>query len=261
MIVELDGLRSIVTQRGHGPDTVVLLASMLIRPRSYSRLVQRLSQSCRVITIEPPGCGRASKIDPPWRFEQYADHLCRLLDKLDLTDVTLIGHSNSAAVTMLAAGGGHAASARIGRIVLADSVGGDPRHSFWRIGLGRLLDGPYEAAFSITALYDITWNLLVHNSNFLAEIEQAIAWDAAPHAPRVRVPTLIAWGGMDFTFRPWCGRRLQRIIPNSQFYVSDVGSHDWLTTLPDEFATVVERFIAGRGSYHLPPAEGSIKGT
>ena len=246
-VLDLDGLRSIVADHpprfapAHG--TIVLMASMLIRPRSYSRLVQRLSKTSRVVTIEPPGSGRASRLDQPWTFEQYARQLLRTLEALDLRGVILIGHSNSAAVAMLAAGLDDAAAPRVARVILADSVGADPRHGFWRIGLGRLLDGVFEAGFSITALFDIFWNLIVHNANFLGEIDQAINWDATPHAPRVRVPALVIWGGRDLTFLPWVGRRLHAMIPASRFFVFPPGHHDWLATNPTEFAAAVEHFI------------------
>ena len=249
--LELDGLRSIIAD--HPPrtlpsrGTVVLLASMLVRPRSYARLVQRLAKTFRVITIEPPGSGRASKLRRPWRFEDYADHLLRVLDQLDVRDVTLIGHSNSAAVAMIAGGKvdptTSPAPARIGRIVLADSVGGDPRHGFWRIGLARLADGTIEPGFSITALADVFWNLIVHNENFLEEIDQAIYWDATKFAPLVRVPALVAAGGLDLTFRPWAAWRLHEMIPRAQFVLFNHGSHDWLCTHPHEFATMVECFV------------------
>ena len=169
---------------------------MLVRPRWYARLVHRLTQDVpRRRRSSRPAAAAASKLRRPWRFEDYADHLLHVLDKLDLRDVTLIGHSNSAAVAMIAGGKVNPADSRIARIVLADSVGGDPRHNFWRIGLARLADGTIEPGFSMTALYDVFWNLIVHNENFLEEIDQAIYWDAAKFAPHVRVPTLVAAGG------------------------------------------------------------------
>ena len=245
--LEVDALRSIIAD--HAPrtrpqrGTIVLLASMLVRPRSYERLVHRLTKTFRVITIEPPGSCRASKLRRPWRFEDYAEHLLRVLENLDLRDITLIGLSNSAAVAMIAGGSAKPAASRIARIVLADSVGGDPRHGFWRIGLARLADGTIEPGFSMTALADVFWNLIVHNENFLEEIDQAIHWDAAKHAPHVRVPALISSGGLDLTFRPWCGFRLHEMIPRSQFVHFSRGSHDWLCTHPHEFATMVECFV------------------
>jgi pimeloyl-ACP methyl ester carboxylesterase len=246
--LDVDGHASIVAD--HAPrtrptrGTVVLLASMLVRPRAYARLVHRLTRTFRVVTIEPPGTGRASKLRRPWRFEDYAEYLLHALDTLDLTDVTLIGHSNSAAVAMIMGGKVEpATSPRIGRIVLADSVGGDPRHGFWRIGLARLADGTFEPGFSMTALYDVFWNLIVHNENFLEEIDQAIHWDAGKHAPHVRVPTLVAAGALDLTFRPWAAWRVHEMIPASQFVLFNRGSHDWLCTHPHEFATMVECFV------------------
>ena len=249
--LDLDGLRTIVAdypaRTAPARGTVVLLASMLVRPRSYTRLVQRLTRTFRVITIEPPGSGRASKVRRPWRFEDYAEYLLHALEKLDLADVTLIGHSNSAAVAMIMGGNVDPATSRIGRIVLADSVGGDPRHGFWRIGLARLADGTIEPGFSMTALYDVFWNLIVHNENFLEEIDQAIHWDATKHAPHVRIPTLVAAGGLDLTFRPWAAWRLHVRTPGSQFVLFDRGSHDWLCTHPHEFATMVECFVEQSG--------------
>jgi pimeloyl-ACP methyl ester carboxylesterase len=245
--LEIDDLRWIIAD--YAPRTrpsrglIVLLASMLIRPRSYARLVHRLTKTFRVITIEPPGTGRASKLRRPWRFEDYAEHVLRVLDQLDVREVTLIGHSNSAAVATIAAGSAQPAASRIARIILADSVGCDPRHNFWRIGLARLADGLVEPGFSITALADVAWNLIVHRENFLEEIDQAIHWDAARHARRVRVPALVASGGLDLTFRPWCGLRLHEMIPRSQFVCFAHGSHDWLGTHPHEFATMAECYV------------------
>jgi pimeloyl-ACP methyl ester carboxylesterase len=245
--LDVNGLRSIIAEypprarpaRG----TLMLLPSMLIRARSYARLVHRLTKTFHVITIEPPGTGRASKLRRPWRFEDYAEHLLHVLEKIDVRDVTLIGHSNSAAVAMIAAASVKPAATRIGRIVLADSVGADPRHNFWRIGLARLADGTIEPGFSITALADVMWNLVVHNENFLEEIDQAIYFDASKLAPRVRVPALVCAGGLDLTFRPWCGWRLHEMIPRSQFVLFEYGSHDWLATHPHQFATMVECFV------------------
>lgn len=242
--LDIDGLQSLVRVRGRrGTPVVVLLGSMLIRPRGYERLTDRLASTFRVVTIEPPGTGRASRVAEPWTFERYARHVLRVIERLGLSDVTLVGHSNSAAVAMLAAGSDDPAVARVARVVLTDSVGADPRHGFWRIGLGRLLDGVFEAGFSITALADIFWNLFLHNQNFLAEVDQAINWDASPHAPRVRVPALVAWGGHDLTFLPWCARRLHAMIPRAELYVFHPGHHDWLVTNPREFTAALEAFV------------------
>jgi pimeloyl-ACP methyl ester carboxylesterase len=245
--LDVGGLRWIIAD--HAPrtlpsrGTLILLPSMLIRPRSYARLAHRLSKTFHVVTIEPPGTGRASKLRRPWRFEDYAEHFLRVLEKLDVRDVTLISHSNSAAVAMIAAGSMKPAASRIARIVVSDSVGADPRHHFWRIGLARLADGTIEPGFSMTALADVAWNLILHNENFLEQIDQGIHWDAGKYAPRVRIPALVACGGFDLTFRPWCAWRLHEMIPRSQFVLFEYGSHDWLCTHPHEFATMVECFV------------------
>src|SRR3954447_24248104 len=64
-----------------GRGTIVLVASMLVRAKSYLTTMRGLApRGWRVIALEMPGCGQASRLRRAWRFEQYADWLAAFLD-------------------------------------------------------------------------------------------------------------------------------------------------------------------------------------
>ncbi|MFY0526083.1 alpha/beta fold hydrolase [Archangium gephyra] len=63
--VEVEGVRAQVLEAGEGP-VLLLLASMLVRARSYLPLIRRLSAHFRVLTVELPGSGRSAAVRKPW---------------------------------------------------------------------------------------------------------------------------------------------------------------------------------------------------
>jgi pimeloyl-ACP methyl ester carboxylesterase len=217
----------------------VLLATTLVRSRPYAPVIRRLAERFHVYAVDMPGCGRGSRLSRTWGFEQYARWADRLLDRLGLEQVTLVGHSNSAGAALVV---GAVCPGRVRRIVLADGVGADESPSYFRVLLGRALDAFLEPWLSLTGWHHLFYNLLFHTRNFLGQIKASIKTDLRPYARRVTVPTLIAWGAHDHTMPPRCADVLQKLLPRPSLHVSPTGSHDWIITHPDEFAAAVSAF-------------------
>src|SRR5687768_14790047 len=176
--------------------TVVVLASMLVLARSYLWPLCEFVKQFHTIVVQLPGGGRASRLNQPWGMEEYARWTGALLDALELEDVTLVGHSNSGAVaTMLAA----TDPRRIGRLVLADSIGADRQNSLTRIILARGLDCFHEHELTLDAWNHVVVNAVFHFRNFFEQVRLSARTDLEHHARRVTVPTLIAWGRKDHT--------------------------------------------------------------
>ncbi|HYO09634.1 MAG TPA: alpha/beta hydrolase [Tepidisphaeraceae bacterium] len=262
--VSAGGYEAVVHEAGDaaadGRPPVVLLASMFVRARTYRPLLEILGRHFRTIVVEAPGTGEASQVEQPWSFERYASWLAEFLAALDLTDVTLIGHSNSGPPVFLAAAAAAAAAAadpveRIGRIVLADSTGIDRRHSFLRVVIGRLMDAPMEPIFSLRVAPDIAHSVATRRRHVIHQIKLAHQTDLVPLVDRVRVPTLLAWGRWDFTYPLRYARRLHERMPEWHLHVSQRGSHDWLVARRTEFAEVVRRFVADTSTVAAPTAD------
>jgi pimeloyl-ACP methyl ester carboxylesterase len=130
-------------------------------------------------------------------------------------------------------------SDRLDALVLADSVGARPGANWFKLLLGRSRDAITREAGQTTPLGQ---HLLRRPRNFLHHAFR-LASDTEPLklAPRIRAPTLLAWGRRDHTFPPACAERLAAPIPDSRIAWSNA-SHDWLITHPREFASAVASF-------------------
>jgi len=241
--IDVGGLRAWYTDFGAGPgDTapVVILATTLARGRSYAWTIDCLAPHFRVITVEMPGCGRASAAATLWGFEQYADWAVRFLDALGLSRVTLVGHSNSGGAALVAAA---KYPARVGRLVLADSVGSGVAPSLPRVIVGRTIDAFLEHRLTLFGWHHVIYNALFQPISFFHQIRLSVHEDLRPHAARVTAPTLLAWGRLDFTLPLRCARTLGAVMSNAELYVSHGGSHDWMIDRAPEFAEALRAFV------------------
>ena len=238
--IEVAGVRGRYTVSGAG-EPLVLLATTLVRARPYAPVISRLASRFRVFAFDLPGCGGAQRLPRTWSFEEYAGWVGGALAKLSLERVTLVGHSNSAGIVLVAAA--TLPAGRVKRLILADSVGADPAPSYFRVLLGRALDGLLEPALSLTGWHHLVYNAAVHTRNFFGQIKASIKQDLRPYAPRVAVPTLLAWGARDHTTPPRAVDQLRALLPNSVAHISRTGSHDWIITHPAEFAAAVFAFV------------------
>jgi pimeloyl-ACP methyl ester carboxylesterase len=243
--IHVAGERGVLIDSGseQGP-TVVVLASMLAVARSYiPTLIELSARGYRALAAGAPGSGSGSPLPTAWKMEDYARWVEELLHVLDLRDVTLVGHSNSGAVALLAAAMG---SRRIARLVLADAVGADMAFSLRRIIVARGLDALLEPELTLNGWSHVLFNAAFHLMNFINQVRLSARIDVTACARNIRIPTLLAWGGRDHTMPLRCARLFESILPNARRYVSPLGSHDWIVDRPAEFAAAVDSFARER---------------
>lgn len=235
--VDVDGVRGWYAATGAGPP-VVLLASPLALAATYRPTVRRLGRTHRVYAVQMPGCGRGSRVTG-WGVTQYADWAARLLDRLGLGDVTLIGHSYTGAVALKVAA---RHPGRVGRLVVADSAGVE-RDSVPRVFVAQLKDFLIvELGLALSAWHHPGFNAVFHTRNFVRLIRDSLRAGAVADAGRVAVPTLVAWGGLDHTTPPDRTAVLARHLSDATVHVAPDGAHGWVIDRADEFAAAVERF-------------------
>ena len=237
--VDVDGMSGCYTDVGAG-EPVVILASTLVLARSYEWTIECLAPHFRVITVEMPGSGRATPPPRPWGFEDYADWVAGVVDALRLDRPTVIGHSNSGGAALVTAALHPRA---VGRLVLADTVGGDASPSMLRVLAGRAVDAVLEPRLTLFGWHHVIYNSLVHTKDFFGQVWKSVYQDLRPYAPRVQAPTLLAWGARDHTIPERTADALLAALPNASKYVSPEGSHDWLIDRAPEFAEVLRGFV------------------
>jgi pimeloyl-ACP methyl ester carboxylesterase len=224
---------------------VVILASTLVLARSYEWTIDCLAPHFRVVTVELPGAGRATPPSRAWGYEDYGGWVAGFVRGLGLGRPTVVGHSNSGGAALVAAAT-HPES--VGRLVLADTVGGDASPSMARVIAGRTIDACLEPRLSLFGWHHVIGNALVHTRHFFGQVYKSVYADLRPHAARVRAPTLLAWGARDHTIPLRCGLALRERIPHASLYVSRRGSHDWMIDRAPEFASALRAFVEATGA-------------
>ena len=256
----------------HGSGSpVVLIHGWPLSGASWEKQTAALlAAGYRVITYDRRGFGRSSKTGTGYNYDTFAADLDKLLKKLDLKKVTLVGFSmGSGEVTRYI---GKYGTKRVRKAVLIGTLGpylvkasdnpeGVDAKVFEGIKASIRADRP---AFLMEFLhnfynYDVTggklvservvednWNVGVGASP-MGTVACVDCWieDFRNDIPKNTVPTLILHGDADRILPPDAtSRRQARMIKNVKFVELAGGSHGVLWTHAEQINSELLRFLA-----------------
>ncbi len=236
---------------GSGPP-VVLIHGYPLSGRAWDKQVPVLLEAGhRVITYDRRGFGQSSQPTTGYDYDTFASDLSRLLETLDLTDVTLVGHSmGTGEVARYVSAYG---SARVAKGVLvspippfllqtSDNPDGVPQSLFdgfvqaaqsdtpaWMKGF---LDNFYNfdrlrGTLVSDQAYQASWNLAATASaTAAAACIPTWATDFRADLPKIDVPILVVQGDADQVLPlDKTGKRLPGLIDDLQLEVVEGGPH------------------------------------
>jgi pimeloyl-ACP methyl ester carboxylesterase len=215
--------------------------------------LDRLARRFRVVAPRHPGFGATPR--PGW-FRSVGDIAylyLDLLDRLDLNEALLVGHSFGGWVAMEIA---IRSQARLGRIVLIDSLG---------VKFGGREDRDIADIYALPAdevarrsFADPTQAATdygkLDNGELLAmsrdrEATALYGWKPYMHNPalrhwlhRVTVPALVLWGGQDGIVSPAYGEQLAAALPNARFAPIAGAAHFPQIEQSESVASAIEGF-------------------
>jgi pimeloyl-ACP methyl ester carboxylesterase len=250
---------------GAGP-AVVLLHGQPGSHRDWRRVTRRLARTHRVIAVDRPGYGDASR-ERARGFAGNADDLAELLDEYGVERATVVGHSW---------GGGAALSFavrhpdRVAALVLVAAVGTSEALSAGDTVLGLPVLGPLIAlgffryvaprfarlwvrrgtgmsAADARAVTDEvrSWRRRPTWRTFLTE-QRAMLREAEEVEERlgdVTAPTTVVVGDRDRVVRPEVGERIAAAIPNARVRIVPGGGHLLPFEHPDALADAIRDAI------------------
>ena len=254
---------------GSGP-TVVLIHGYPLSGRAWDKQIPVLLEAgFRVITYDRRGFGKSSQPTSGYDYDTFAADLKILIEKLDLSDATLVGHSmGTGEVTRYL---GTYGSARVARGVLVSPIppflletGDNPE------GLPRsLFDGFMQSARADTPAWmkgfldnfynmDVLGGTLVSDEAFQASWSMAIAasataavacvptWvtDFRADLPKIEVPMLVVHGDADRVL-PFekTAKLLPGLIKDMQLVVIAGGPHAISWTHADQVNRALLDFV------------------
>jgi non-heme chloroperoxidase len=249
---------------------VVLIHGYPLSSRAWDKQVPVLLEAGhRVITYDRRGFGGSSQPASGYDYDTFAADLDTLLAKLDLTDVTLVGHSmGTGEVTRFL---GTYGSVRVTRGVLVSPIPPFLLHTDDNPeGLpGSLFDGFVQAAGADTPAWmkgfldnfynmDVLGGTLVSDQAFQASWNVATAasataavaciptWETDFRADldKIDVPMLVIQGDADRILPfPNTGKRLPGLIKDMQLVVIEGGPHAIAWTHTDQVNTALLNFL------------------
>ena len=214
---------------------------------AWRKLIKDLSRDFRVIAVDHIGCGFSDKpADYTYRLQQHVDNLKRLIETLDLRQVTLFGHDWGGAI---GTGAAVALTERFSRIVLMNTAAFRSRQIPLRISLCRIpLLGslgvrglnlfssaalhmavskhermtpdvcrgylaPYDCWANRVAVYQFVKDIPLKRSHpsyaTLKQIEEGLE-------RLTELPMLLVWGEQDWCFTVNFLREFQRRFPHAE---------------------------------------------
>jgi len=248
--IELSGLTVETLVAGNGPPLLFLHGGDYVAQNRP--FLDRLAQHFRVIAPRHPGFGATPR--PAW-FRTVGDIAylyLNLIDRLDLKDIVLVGHSFGGWLAMELA---IRSQARLGRVVLVDSVG---------VKFGGREDRDIADIYALPADEVLRRSFVLpdrilpdygklDDAELLAvsrdrEATALYGWKPYMHNPalrhwlhRVTVPSLVLWGEQDGIVTPAYGEQLAAAL-KARFIPIGGAAHFPQIEQPEATATAVASF-------------------
>jgi len=239
----------------------------------WRRIIAEYSDRYRVVVPDHIGCGRSDKPQGwPYRLEGHVDNLLRLIDVLDLNDITLVVHDWGGAIGMGAATQRserftrfvvtNTAAFRSDEIPLSISTIRIPIYGqlavrglngFARVATIRAVhDGLAPAAKQgLLAPYD-NWKNRIATLRFVQDIPMHPGHPSWTELSRIDEsignladkPFLMLWGDDDFCFTPSFREEWQRRFPAAEVHHWDDVGHYVMEDAPDRVIEAMDAFLA-----------------
>ena len=244
---------------------VVFLAGWGLNTDIWGALMQGLvEEGRRCVAYDRRGHGRSSDPGRDYGFDRLADDLAAVLEGLDLTGATLVGHSMGAGeiVRYLSRHG----SARVGKVVFVgaalpclgwrdDNPTGAPPEAFDQLRAVFKADFPGWMAANArpfvtpdTSEATIDWvKAMMTQASFQALIETNKALTAADfrgELARLDLPVLMLHGDAEASAPlETCGRATSALLKNGRLDVYPGGPHGLMLTHSERMRTDIGTFV------------------
>ncbi len=209
---------------------VVLLHGWLTDMETMRPIANSLSKNFQVYLIDVVGFGKSDLPKDPLTSDDFGDFLKELLDKLNIKNPILIGHSNGGRIIINSVGRG---IVNPKKIILIDSAGLKPKRSL-----------AYHIKVSIFKFGKILLNLIpsrkirqklrnkVGSSDYKSSPEVLkdtmniiLNEDQRSLLPNIKVPTLLIWGSLDTATPISDAKEMEKAIPDCGLVEYKNGTH------------------------------------
>jgi len=264
-----DGARIAFYEHGSGETTLVLMTPVAYGLAAFQRVIERLCQEFRIITIDPRGTGASDPLRLPYRITDHMKDLRAVIEASWRQPVVGVGLSKggSMMVRLAVAEPGLFKALMLVGTPLSDDLE-SLHHARRLVGEGDL-EGACRFWFAATSSEPgldhleeqyVRSRMMLPKETLLSFFEPDPETDIAPLLPDISVPTLVLFGTDDRVVPFAAGRELARRIPGAQFYAFSGRGHVPVFTATGEACGILRDFARGETTPGEKIAEHSPHG-
>lgn len=251
MKINIDGLNINYIDDGKG-EAVLFLHGWGSSIIPFTRLINTLKETHRVVAIDFPGCGESDTMSEPWDIDDYCNFVLKVIEKLNIENPVLIGHSHGGRVIMKLVGSGLFSPPKI---VFLDAAGLIPKKSFKQKCAAKsfkiiktVLSLPIINKFSASLLEKARKHFGSADYNAAPPVLRktlvnVVNVDLRHLLPNISCPTLLIWGENDTATPLRDAKTIESLVKDSGLCVIKGGGHFSFLDSPFEACAILKSFL------------------
>lgn len=250
MKLNIDGMQVNYLDEGKGQN-VLLLHGWGANIQTMVPIFNILKDKCRVVALDLPGFGESDEPKNPWNSYDYANFILKFMNKIDINNVILFGHSHGGRISIIL---GSQHKKLIKKMVLIDSAGIIPKrrlkyyfkvYSFKIMKKTYCMFGGKNKKDKLEKFYKKYGSVDYKNADGIMRktMVRVINDNLRPLLRDINVPTLLVWGEKDEDTPLYMGEIMEKEIQNSGLVVLENATHYSYIDCFRKFRAVIDSFL------------------
>jgi pimeloyl-ACP methyl ester carboxylesterase len=249
MYTDIDGIRINYMDEGKGKN-VLLLHGWGGSIQTMMPIFNILKDRFRVVTLDLPGFGRSDTPKVPWNSYDYAECINKFINKLNLRDLILFGHSHGGRISIILA----SKYDFVKKLILIDSAGIIPKRKtkyYIKVYGFKLLKKLYFMLPGKNKEARMEKFYMKFGSRDYRDAEgimrqtmvKVINDNLMNLLSLIKAPTLLIWGENDQDTPLYMGKMMENEITDSGLVVLKGAGHYSYVDNYDQFRAVINVFL------------------
>lgn len=231
-------------------DPVILMHGWGCDHSTVKSIAAILEPGMRVLSLDLPGHGRSSEPPVVWGVEDFTRMVEKFIDKLELKNVSLIGHSFGGRISILLSSRND-----VKKVVLVDAAGIKPRRSlkYYIKVYGfkafkhtvQTLFGKEKGGKMVEWYRKKSGSADYRNSSPMMRsvMSKCVNEDLRHFMPSIKAPTLLIWGEQDTATPLEDAKIMEKLIPDAGLVAFPYCGHYSFLDNPRGFRQVMQVFF------------------
>ena len=243
--IEFDNFSLACIEGGNAQgETILFLHGWSVSTAPYRDCLNTLAEEYWVVAPDLPGFGRSPYTGSLSSYQSYANCILFLVDRLNLKQFQLIGHSFGGAVALALAA---AVPQAVKSVIAIDSTGIPlicPKQIV-KLRLAEFIRGGSQLRWKTLGKILMAFgdNLIFNRQHLIEGAHIALQEDIRPWLSEVKLPCLILWGERDRFTPIEIGYGLDEAIANSQLQLISKEYHEWCMMQPEKLLPIARKFF------------------